>query len=87
MACFGDAHQCLEHAKSYAANDSYHSGRATELGALFWYEQSNFKEAKSEALCAADAHERLGDTRDLEGCGVLRKIEEGMQLPLATEHR
>ena len=77
---FDDAHSHVERAKSHVIDDPYLLGRAMKLQAGFWYEERRFEEAKSEALCAADVYERIGATRDVEGCNViLRNIEEKMK--------
>jgi tetratricopeptide (TPR) repeat protein len=71
-----DAHTHIEHAKSHATNDAYGLGRVVELQAQFWYEQQKFEEAKSAALHAFDALERLGATREVERCrDLLQNIE------------
>ena len=65
---FGDAHAHVVHAKSHAVNDhdTYLLARAMWLEALFWHKQQRFEDAKSEALCAVDALEKLGAANDLE---------------------
>ena len=74
---FDDAHSHVERAKSHATNDPYRLGRAMELQAMFWYKRRMLKEAKSEVLSATDVYEKIGATKDVEGCRVLlRKIEE-----------
>ena len=74
---FDDAHAHVERSKSHATDDPYNLGRAMELQATFWYEQRMLKEAKSEALLAADVYEKIGATKDVEYCRtLLRKIEE-----------
>jgi len=52
----------VEHAKSHAVNghDAYLRARAMRLRAGFWHNQHRFEEAKSEALRAVDAFEKLG---------------------------
>jgi len=76
---FDDGHVHIEHAKSHAAGDKYKLGRAMELQAGFWFGQRRFKEAKSEALRAADVYEKLGAAKDLEDCrGLLRQIDKKM---------
>jgi len=75
---FDEAHASVERAKSHAAiDDQYYLACVTQLQARFWYGQSKFEEAKSEALCAADVFERFGAAKDLEDCrALLRDIEE-----------
>ena len=73
---FDNAHAYAERAKLQAAGDAYLSGRAKELQAVVWYEQRKPKEAKSEALQAVDAYEKLGKVQDLAQCReFLRGIE------------
>ena len=82
---FDDAHTHVERAKSHAANDPYHLGRAMELQARFWYEECRFEEAKSEALGAADVYEGIGATKGVEDCkSILRDIEEKMKTLVAS---
>ena len=79
-----DAHVRVECAKLYATNvnDQFQLGRAMELQAWFWYEDSRFEEAKSEALRAAEVFEGIGATKDLEYCKtLLQDIEEEMETP------
>jgi tetratricopeptide (TPR) repeat protein len=68
---FDDAWTRIEYAKSHAVNDAYNLGRGVELQARFWYRQPKFEEARSAALHAIDAFERLGATEDVERCRVL----------------
>ena len=78
---FDDAHAHLKRAKSHAVDGPYHLGRAMDLQAEFWYEEGRFKEAKFEALGAAEIYERGGATRELELCRtLLLDIEEGMKV-------
>jgi len=82
---FDDAQAAIERAKSHAINHPYRLGRAMVLQAQVWYRQRRFEEAKSEALRAADVHEKLGAARDLEFCrALLRDIEEEMQKPVTS---
>jgi len=74
---FDDAQAHVEHAKSYAANNIYNFGYATEQQALVWYEQGRFEEAKSEALRAAEIYEKLGVVKDGERCRELLRDIEG----------
>jgi len=53
-----------------------------ELQANFWYEQHQFEEAKSEVLRAADLYEKVGASRDVEGCReLLRYIQKELNSP------
>ena len=74
---FDDTHAHVERARSHTANDTYLVGRAMHLQARFRYGQRRFGEARSEALCAIDAFEKVGATIDLEVCrDLLRDIEK-----------
>ena len=74
---FDDAHAQIGRAKSHATNDPYMLGRTMELQARFWYKQRILEEAKSEALRATDAFERIGAVKRAERCrALLRRIEE-----------
>ena len=68
---FDEAQVHIERAKSHAINDVFKLGRAMELQAKSWYIQCMYEKAKSEALHAADAFEKLGAAQDLEGCREL----------------
>ena len=73
---FEDAHSHVERARSYVINDPYLSGRAMQLQAELWCKERRFGEARSEALRAVGAYEKLGATNDLEVCrAILRNIE------------
>jgi len=65
---FDDAHAHVERAKLHATNDNdtYVLARAMQLQAGFWHAQHRFEEAKSEALGAVDAFEKLGAADDAE---------------------
>ena len=77
-------HMLISNAPSHTRSmidDPYHLGRAMDLQAEFWYEEGRFKEAKSEALGAAEIYERGGAARELELCRtLLLDIEEGMKV-------
>ena len=68
---FDDARTHIERGKLFAINDSYHLGRVMELQAQFWYEERRFEEAKSEALRAVEAYEKLGY---VHGLGICREL-------------
>jgi tetratricopeptide (TPR) repeat protein len=75
---FDDAHAHIEHAKSHATNDNnpYLLARAMWRQAEFWHRQHRFEEAKSEALRALDAFEKLGAADDVERVReLLRQID------------
>jgi len=81
---FDDSHACVEDAKSQAFNSPYLVARAMQLKAAIWCEQHRLREARSEALRAADALEKLGAMTQLEDCrGLLHHIEKVME-KLAT---
>ena len=82
---FDDAHTHLERAKSYAINDPYQLGRAMEEQARVWYKQRRFGEAKSEALGAISAYEKVGAAKDLEDCRrIVQRVEEETGEPAAS---
>jgi tetratricopeptide (TPR) repeat protein len=73
---FDDAHAHIEKAKSHAANRAYSQGCAMELHAQIWFRQHRLDEARSEALRALGTYEKLGLTKDVEGCrNLLLEIE------------
>jgi len=63
---FTDAYAHVEQAKSHVVNNTYLLARTSLLQAWFWYQQHMFEEAKSGALCALSALEKLGATKDVE---------------------
>ena len=68
---FGDAQTHVEHAKAHAVNDPYLLARAMDQQARVWGGQRRFEEARSEALRALDAFEKLGAAHDAEVTGRL----------------
>ena len=57
-------------------NEAYLLAHAMEMQALAWHEQRRLEEARSEALCAVDAFEKLGAAKDVENVmELLRKID------------
>ena len=82
---FDDAHDHLERAKSHTINSAYNLGRATRLHARVWYRQRRLKEARSEALDAADIFEKLWAMDDLGRCrGLLQSIDEEINHPVVS---
>ena len=82
---FDKAHTNIEQAKSYAINDPYRLGRATERQAIFWYNERKFEEVRSEALHAADSYKKVGAMKDIEDCqAILRRIEIAVNKPVAS---
>ena len=75
---FDEAHAHVEHAKSHATNDPYQMARAMELQAKFWHKQCRFKEARAEALRAAEVYEKLGATKDMQRCGTRLMAIDGI---------
>jgi len=63
---FDDAHTHVEQAKFHAVGDAYLLARASRLQAGFWGQRHMFEEAKSEALRALGAFEKLGAANDVE---------------------
>ena len=73
---FVDAQAHIEHARSHAVNDMYLSAYAMEGQARLWNEQRRSEDAKSEALCALDAFEKLGAADNAEATRqLLHQIE------------
>ena len=64
---------------------TYRLGGAMRQQAWIWYDQHRFEEVRSEALRAADVHERLGAVKEAEGCrNLLWKIGKGLDIPAAS---
>ena len=83
QAKFDDANAHIRHAKSYAVSNhrSYTLARATELQARVWCWQDRAEEAKSEALRAVDAFERLGVVKDAERVRrLLQQLDSEIQV-------
>ena len=79
QARFDDANAQIHHAKLHAVNNhaAYPLGRAMEAQAQVWYAQCRFEEAKSEALRAVDAFEKLGAAKDAERVmGLLQQMDD-----------
>ena len=66
----------IEHAKPYAVNNPYLLARAMDQQARVWYGQYRFEEARSEALRALDAFEKLGAANDVETTRQLLHVIE-----------
>jgi len=55
------------------------------LQGRLWNEQGRVGEARSEALCAIDAFEKVRSMEDLRMCRVLlRNIEKEMEEPISS---
>ena len=77
---FDDSHAHIELARSHAVGVAYFIARGMQLQAWDWLKQCRLGEARSEALCAANAYEEIGATEDLRICrDLLRDIEEEME--------
>ena len=63
---FDDANAHIQRAKLHAIDNraSYTLAHATEMQAQVWRGKRRFEEAKSEALRAVDAFEKLGAVED-----------------------
>lgn len=66
-----DANAHIKQAKQYAVDSPSCLPVLRRTQALIWHCQRKFREAESEALCAADAFRELGWDRDTESCQVL----------------
>ena len=74
---FDNAHAHVEQAKLHAVGDAYLLARASRLQAGFWGRRHMFEEAKSEALRALEAFEKLGAANDAEGTRKLLEEIDG----------
>ena len=73
---FEDAQTHIEHARAHAVNDAFLLARAMDGQAQLWVLQGRFEDAKSEALGALDAFEKLGAANNAETTRqLLRRIE------------
>ena len=73
---FEDAQTHLEHAQSHAVNHTYLLAQAIHQQAWLWDLQGRFEDAKSEALRALDAFEKLGAANDADATRqLLHQIE------------
>ena len=75
---FEDAQTYLERAKSLVVNDTYLLAHVMDQQARVWNGHRRFEEARSEALRALDAFEKLGDACDADVVrGILQQIDTG----------
>ena len=75
-----DANAHIEQAKSHAVDNPYNLGCGMKMQARIWYQQRRLEDARSEAVRALESFEKLGATKDAEGCkGLLWEIEEAME--------
>ena len=73
---FNDVNVHIECAKSYTVGTLYNQGHAMEMQAKTWYQQDRLEEAKSEALSAVDAFEKIGAAKKEQQCReILRMIK------------
>ena len=75
-----DANAHIERAKSHTDDNAYFLGHAMGVQARIWDRQGRLEEARAEALCALEIHERLGAARDVGDCReFLQRIELAME--------
>ena len=73
---FCDAQTHTEHVESFVANNKLRLAHTSVLHAVLWGEQNMLEEARSEALAAIDAFEKLGSVEGTElAREILRQIE------------
>ena len=71
-----DAQAHLDRAELHTVSSPYYSAQAMLLQATIWCKQRRLEDARSEALRAADAFEKLGASSGVKQCGdVLRVIQ------------
>ena len=68
---FQDAQAHVEHSRPHAVHCTYYLAYVMRLQASIWCKQGRLEEARSEALRATNAFERLGATEDVEHCREL----------------
>ena len=72
---FSDAQIHVDHAKTFASNDTYLLAGVSLQRANLWYRQERFGEARSEALAALDVLEKLGSDNAEGARRLLRAID------------
>ena len=73
---FEDAQTHVKHAKSHAVNNAYLLAYVADQQTRGWDLQQRFEEARSEALRALDAFEKLGAARNAEVVrDLLRRVD------------
>jgi tetratricopeptide (TPR) repeat protein len=65
---FGNANARLERAKLHAVDNARNLAGVVQLQALIFFHQNRLAEARSEALCAVEAFEKIGAVMDAENC-------------------
>ena len=78
---FSDAQIHVEHAKTFASNNTFLLAGASLQQAKLWYRRDMFGEAKSEALAALDALEKLGSNIAKAAGRLLQKIDARLAGP------
>ena len=81
---FSDAQIHVEHAKTFASNNTYLLANVSFLQAYLWYWQDMFGEARSEALAALDVFEKLGSDKAEDARRLLQDIDA--RLPEQSGH-
>ena len=82
---FGDAQAHTERARQYTADSPYYLAYAMRLQATVWCNQHRLEEARSEALHAASAFEKLGAAKDVELCTrLLQTIQKELDAPVSS---
>ena len=80
---FQEAQTHAEHAKPYMVNNVYHLARAMRLQANIWYGGCRFEDARSEALHAVNAFEKLEAAKDVKLCReLLQEIQDRLDGPV-----
>lgn len=80
-----EAHAYVERSKSHGTDQPLRLGHAMKLQADFWFRESKFEEAKSEALRALDVYQKFGVVADMGACReLLQDIENKMKVPVTS---
>ena len=82
---FQDTQGHIERANQYTVHSPYYPPYVARLQASIWYKQHRLEEARSEALRAAIAFEKLEAAKDVEQCKrLLQNIQKELDAPASS---